>query len=90
MNSDTHVPMEEGSANVYADLGYPDAVAMQHKSQLATELTSAIEARGLTQEEASKLLEIDQSKLLSIRRGQFRGESEAKLLELVTKLHKKA
>lgn len=86
MNSNTDVPIEEGSANVYADLGYPDAVEMQRKSQLAAEVARAIEARGLTQDEASKLLEIDQSKLSRIMRGQFRGESEAQLLELGAKL----
>lgn len=86
MNSDTDVPIEEGSANVYADLGYPDAAEMQRKSQLAAEVARAIEARGLTQDEVSKLLEIDQSKLSRIMRGQFRGESEAQLLELVARL----
>lgn len=86
MNSDTDVPIEEGSANVYADLGYPDAAEMQRKSQLAAEVARAIKARGLTQDEVSKLLEIDQAKLSRIMRGQFRGESEAQLLKLVARL----
>ena len=37
-------------------------------------------------EPAAALLEIDQSKISRITRGQFRGVSEAKLLELVAKL----
>lgn len=86
MNTDTHVPIEEGSTNVYADLGYLDAASMQRKSQLAAEIASAIGVRGLTLEEASVFLEIDQFKLSRIRRGQFREESEAQLLELVAKL----
>ena len=40
----------------------------------------------LSQSEAAELLGIDQSKISRITRGQFRGVSEAKLLELVTKL----
>lgn len=80
------VPIETGSTNVYADLGYDDAAGMQRKSQLATEIGRAIKARHLTQEAAAELLGIDQSKVSRITRGQFRGVSEAKLLELVAKL----
>ena len=43
-------------------------------------------ARRLTQQGAAELLGVDQSKVSRITRGQFRGVSEAKLLELVTKL----
>lgn len=47
---------------------------------------AAIKARRLTQDGATELLGIDQSKVSRITRGQFRGVSKAKLLELVTKL----
>ena len=76
----------EGSTNVYADLGYADAAEMQRKSELAAEITRVINARRLTQEGAATLLGIDQSKVLGITRGLFRGVSEAKLLELVARL----
>lgn len=78
--------IEVGSTNVYADLGDEDAAGMQRKSQLAAEIARAIKARHLTQEAAAELLGIDQSKVSRITRGQFRGVSEAKLLELVAKL----
>lgn len=80
------ITIEEGSTNVYADLGYVDAAEMQRKSQLAAEIARAIKARHLTQDAAAALLGIDQSKVSRITRGQFRGISEAKLLELVTRL----
>lgn len=86
MSPDTEFAVEEGSTNVYADLGYPDAAEMQRKSQLAAEIARAIKARRLTQEAAAALLGIDQAKVSRITRGQFRGVSEAKLLELVAKL----
>lgn len=86
MNTNTEIAIEEGSINVYADLGYADAAGMQRKSQLAGEIGRAIKARRLTQEGAAALLGIDQSKVSRITRGQFRGVSEAKLMELVTKL----
>lgn len=47
---------------------------------------AAIKARRLTRDGAAELLGIDQSKVSRITRGQFRGVSKAKLLELVTKL----
>jgi len=86
MSQHNRVTIEEGSTNVYADLGYADAGEMQRKSQLAGEIARAIKARRLTQDGAAALLGIDQSKISRITRGQFRGISEAKLLELVTKL----
>jgi predicted XRE-type DNA-binding protein len=86
MNEHASITIEEGSTNVYADLGYTDAAEMQRKSQLAGEVARAIKARRLTQEDAAALLGIDQSKVSRITRGQFRGVSEAKLLELVARL----
>lgn len=80
------VRIEIGSTNVYADMGCEDAGEMQRKSQLAGEIARAIKARHLSQSEAAEQLGIDQSKISRITRGQFRGVSEAKLLELVTKL----
>ena len=87
MSRRTAVQIEEGGTNVYADLGYDDAAGMQRKSRLAGEIARAIRARRLTQEAAADLLGIDQARKISrITRGQFRGVSEAKLLELVAKL----
>ncbi len=86
MNGNGEITVQEGSTNVYADLGYADAAEMQRKSQLAAEIARAIKARRLTQADAATLLGIDQSKVSRITRGQFRGVSEAKLLELVTRL----
>ena len=80
------ITVEIGGINVYADMGYVDAGEMQRKSQLAGEIARAIKARHLSQSEAAEQLGIDQSKISRITRGQFRGVSEAKLLELVTKL----
>ena len=86
MGRNTEIAVEEGTNNVYADLSYADAAVMQRKSQLAGEIARAIKARRMTQEAAAELLGIEQSKVSRITRGQFRGVSEAKLLELVAKL----
>jgi len=86
MRRNSKITIEQGSTNVYADLGYDDATGMQRKSQLAAEIARAIKARHLTQESAATFLGIDQSKISRITRGQFRGVSEGKLLELVARL----
>lgn len=86
MNEPQEITIHEGSTNVFADLGYADAAEMQRKSRLAGEISRTITARRLTQADAATLLGIDQSKVSRITRGQFRGVSEAKLLELVARL----
>ncbi len=82
----TAITIEIGSSNVYADLGYSNAAEMQRKSQLAGEIARAIKAKRLTLDAAAELLGIDQSKISRIARGQFRGVSESRLLDLVAKL----
>lgn len=74
---DLKITIQEGSTNVYTDLGYTDAAAMQRKSQLASEIGLAIKAGRLPPG-------VDRSDVSRIMRGQFRGVSETKLLELVT------
>jgi predicted XRE-type DNA-binding protein len=86
MSRRTEINIDEGTGNVYVDLGYVDAAEMQRKAQLAAEIARAIKARHLTQAGAAALLGVDQSKVSRITRGQFRGVSEAKLLDLMTKL----
>jgi len=78
--------IEQGSTNVYADLGIPHAEEMLVKAQLATKIGDIIRRRKLTQVQAAELLNIPQPKLSGLLRGQFRGISEAKMLECLTRL----
>jgi predicted XRE-type DNA-binding protein len=77
---------ESGSTNVYADLGIADAEEMLVKAQLATKIGDIIKRRKLTQVQAAQLLGITQPKLSGLLRGQFRGVSETKMLECLTRL----
>jgi len=54
--------------------------------KITAEIARAVKARRLTQEAAAALHGIDQSKVPPITRGQFRGVSETRLLELVARL----
>ena len=78
--------IEKGSTNVYADLGYPDAGEMFVKAQLAAKIGEIIRSRKLTQLQAAALLGITQPKLSNLLRGRFRGISETKMIECLTRL----
>lgn len=78
--------VESGSGNIYADLGMHDAAQMQLKAQLALAISEILQHRHLTQQQAAQLLGMTQPKLSNLLRGQFRGISEAKMLECLVKL----
>jgi len=78
--------IDHGSMNVYADLGLDNAEEMLVKAQLATKIGDILRRRKLTQVQAAELLGITQPKLSGLLRGQFRGISEAKMLECLTRL----
>ncbi|MCX7216439.1 MAG: helix-turn-helix transcriptional regulator [Burkholderiales bacterium] len=80
------IEIEKGSGNVYQDLGMVDAAEMQVKTILAAKIGEVIRHRHLTQVQASEILGIPQPKLSGMLRGQFRGISEAKMLECMNRL----
>jgi predicted XRE-type DNA-binding protein len=80
------IEVERGSTNVYADLGRPDAEEMLVKARLASKIGEIIRKRKLTQVQAAAILGLSQPKLSGLLRGQFRGISEAKMMECLTKL----
>lgn len=80
------VAIYEGSRNVYADLGYPDADEMLIKAKLATKISEIVQNKGLPQIETARILGLTQPKVSALLRGQFRGISERKLIECLTKL----
>ncbi|GGY11400.1 transcriptional regulator [Litchfieldella qijiaojingensis] len=80
------IDIEQGSGNVYADLNHPDADEMLIKAQLAAKIGEIIKRRRLTQVKAAEIVGIPQPKLSGLLRGQFRGISEAKMLECLARL----
>ena len=59
---------------------------MQLKAQLAMVIGEILQRKGLTQQQAAQLLGMTQPKLSNLLRGQFRGISEAKMLECLVRL----
>ncbi len=79
-------PLEEGSGNVYRDLGYPDSESMLVKARLAAKIAEIVQRRALTQTRTAELLGLTQPKVSALLKGRFRGISEHRLLECLTRL----
>jgi predicted XRE-type DNA-binding protein len=80
------IPVEEGSRNVYADLGYTDGDEMLIKAQLVAKIAELLKKRRLTQEGAAAILGLTQPRVSALLRGRFRGISERRLLDCLTRL----
>ena len=52
-------PVRRGSGNVFADLGLPNADELLAKATLASAITEALTARGLTQRAAAWDIKLD-------------------------------
>ena len=78
--------VHRGSGNVFADLGLADAEKLKIKTGLVVEIRKAMRSRGLTQQEAAKLMGITQPKVSDMMRGDFSNLSERKLMDCLTRL----
>jgi len=80
------IPVEEGSGNVYTDLSYPDSDTMLVKAQLAAKIAEIVQRRALNQTQTAEILGLTQPKVSALLKGRFRGISEHRLLECLTRL----
>jgi predicted XRE-type DNA-binding protein len=76
----------EGSGNVFADLGLPNPEERLAKAIISRLIMKEIEARGLTQAEAARLLGTTQPKVSAVVRGQLSGFSMDRLFRFLTAL----
>lgn len=81
-----NVEVREGSDNIFADLGLPDAEKLLMKANLVVEIQKAIHKNGLSQTEAAKRMGISQPKVSEMLRGHFSNLSERKLMDCLTRL----
>ena len=80
------ITIEKSSGNVYADLGMAGAPEMLVKAKLASKIGDIIKRQSLTQQQAAELLAMPQPKVSKLLSGQFRGISEAKMLDCLARL----
>lgn len=77
---------EIGSDNVFADLGFENAEEELLKSDLTAEISSLIKKKKLTQNQAAKILGVDQPRVSSLLRGRFDLFSIEMLMRFLTDL----
>ena len=80
------IEIEEGSANVYADLGRVDANEMLVKARLVAKISQIIKGRRLTVAAVAEILGLPESKVSVMLRGQFREISEDRLMRYLAAL----
>ena len=83
---DDDFTIEEGSGNVFANLGLPNAEERLTKAHLAMQIAETIRNRHLTQTKAAALLDTDQPKISRLLRGQLSGFSSERLIQFLTLL----
>lgn len=89
MTDTTHIEFEEGSGNVFADLGMPDAEERLVRAQLGFHVVTLLKNRDLKQKEASLLLDIAQPDVSHLMNGHFSRFTTDKLLDFFKKLEQK-
>jgi len=82
------IAVEEGSGNVFLDLGLPNPEERLAKAGLAVRIAGVIRARRLTQASAARILKIDQPKISRLLRGQLSGFSTERLRQFLRLLRR--
>ena len=77
---------EEGSGNVFADLGLEGAEELHARAQLGFHVHKLLASRGLKQREISSLLGIKQPEVSHLMNGHFSRFTTDKLLEFLKRL----
>jgi predicted XRE-type DNA-binding protein len=75
-----------GTGNVFADLGFPDAVERQAKLRLAYALNQTLARHRFSPAAASRLLRVTQSKLSGLRHYKLGAFSVERLMNLLAAL----
>jgi predicted XRE-type DNA-binding protein len=78
------VSVHESKANIFADLGVPDADGHFLKAQIVAELYRLTGERKLTQTEAGALMGISQPEVSRLFKGNFREYSVDRLMAFLT------
>ncbi len=78
------IKVEEGSANIFADLGLPDAPSHLLKAQIVSEIYRLVGVAKLTQAQAGKRMGISQPEVSRLFKGHFREYSIDRLMTFLT------
>lgn len=82
------VVVSESSGNVFDDLGRPNAEEQKLKARLASAINRAVEARGLRQVEAARVLGASQPEVSALSNYKLSGFSIGRLVDYLTALNR--
>ena len=82
----TNIESEEGSGNVFADLGRADAGELFARAQIGAHIFKVLEAQDLKQREISALLGIPQPEVSHLMNGHYNRFTTDKLLDFLKRL----
>jgi predicted XRE-type DNA-binding protein len=83
------IEFEDGSGNVFADLGLTDADELYTRAQIGFAVYKILQARKLKQREIAGLLEITQPEVSHLMNGHFSRFTTDKLLDFLKRLDRK-
>src|SRR5437899_11736505 len=83
------IEIEEGSGNVFADLGLKDADELFARAQIGYCVHKIVKARKLKQQEIAKLLGIAQPEVSHLMNGHYSRFTTDKLLDFLKRLDRK-
>ena len=89
MTHKTEIEFEEGSGNVFADLGLEDAEELFARAQIGFHVAKLIERKNLKQREVATLLGIAQPDVSHLMNGHFHRFTTDKLLDFLRRLEYK-
>ena len=88
-NKRKEIAAEEGSGNVFADLGLTDADELYARAQIGFGVYKILKDRGLKQREIGELLAIPQPEVSHLMNGHFSRFTTDKLLDFLKRLDRK-
>ena len=88
-NEQEKIEFEEGSGNVFADLGLEDAGELHARSKIGFHVYKILKDKGLKQREIAALLGIKQPEASHLMNGHFNRFTTDKLLDFLKRLDRK-
>jgi predicted XRE-type DNA-binding protein len=85
----TDIECEQGSGNVFADLGLPDADEHLSRAKLGFHVYKLLKDRKIKQREIAELLGVKQPEVSHLMNGHFNRFTTDKLLEFLRRLDRK-
>ena len=84
------IKVEEGSGNIFKDLGFSDEVAEKEllKAQLGTEICRILKEHKLTQVEAANLLGVEHAEISRLKAAKLSNYSVERLMRLLNRLNR--